>query len=86
MITRDGRVLLVEAGTTCLGHTEWLRNRPEVDAAHGFSIVARDGEVREIYRASVINGELRDGLLDEDVLEELKAILPVSDDLVVYGH
>lgn len=86
IITRDARVLLAEAGTLCPGHTEWLRNLPEVDPAHGFAIVARNGKVTEIYRASVVNRQHRDGLLDEDVLEELKAILPVSDDLTVYGH
>ena len=87
IITSDGRVLLREAAAeSCPGHTDWLRLDPDMAARFGFSVVARKGRVVEIYRASALNPSRDWGLLSLELVEELRAVLPVADDLTVYGH
>lgn len=87
LVTLEDEVLLKEASeNVCPGHIEWSKMERSLEPKGGFSLVARGGKVLEIYRASVLNGSEAGGLLTEDIVAELKILLPVSEALIVYGH
>ena len=87
IITNEGRILLREAGEhMCPGHIQWARSEPEIHPGYGFSLIARNGLVTEIFRTSALNVSQEDRLLPRELAEELMSLLPVSDDLRVYGN
>lgn len=87
IITRDGAVVLRRASPDeCAGHAEWLRQAPQLDVVRGFSIAARAGLVHAIYRASIVNPAADNGLLGEQELAEIKELLPMADEVTIFGH
>lgn len=87
IITVDGQVVMKEADSKkCPGHKDLLKLEPGLKPRYGFSVLAARGRVTEMFRTSALNPSKEDGLLPRAVVEELKAVLPVGDDLTVYGH
>ncbi len=87
IITREGEVMLRPARRdTCPGHAEWCRLEPDVHPEFGFSLIAANGRVQVIMKASRLNPPERDFLPPEGVRKQLEGILPLDDDFRQYGH
>ncbi len=87
IIDADERVHLVEASARGIrGHSDWVRSDPEMHPRFGFSVTACNGRVRDLYRASILNDPRNDALLPALMVQRLCEILPVCDDLTVFGE
>lgn len=78
IIRLDGSVLLRVADATRLpDHQSWLRVDNIENAARGFSLIVRSGEVHLLYRQSVLNPgpEFR---LELALVRQLESLLPLA--------
>lgn len=80
IITSDDRVRLIASDPSDYpGHLEWLAHEPVLDAIRGFSLLVCKGQVSAIFVRSRLN-PAPDARLEAETVEELKALLPVTDD------
>ena len=87
IITKNNDILLKEASRdVCPGHADWLRLEPGVKPRYGFSLIAQNGQVQIIFRTSRLNRAEDGFLLKDSVLEKIMKVLPLVEDLIVYGH
>lgn len=76
IITVDDLVVLrVADRIRIVGHEEWLRLEPSIQAMGGFALLVKEGKVAALYPASRLNPQ-PDCTLENAIVNELLLLLP----------